>query len=185
MRVCANAPEDFGAAREPANYCPAEQVPERAFTEVTCSIPPLALDPLVLIPEEPEPVDPLPDADPPLAEDPDPLPDVPAVDPVPELVPDPLPMPLVPALIEESIRPRTSTRCPTCLLKLLPDSITFPDVLPPVTSVSMYCAPLEPVEPVEPPALDPEPPPDALPLPDMPDAPDPLAFCRQPVSVTV
>jgi len=85
------------------------------------------------------------------------------------LVPDAvLPEPLVPDAPPDafSIRPRTSTRCPTCFCRLLPVSITVPDIPAleplddPLPDAELDPDPLDPVDepdPLVPDALEPEP----------------------------
>ena len=158
----ARALEDRGRPAADNCYRPPEQLPPpTALTELTWSVPPPAADALDDEPPDAEP----PDAEPPDADPPEPEPvePEPLVPDVPEL--DPLPM-----LDPPVIRPRTSTRCPTCWARLLPVSITVP-IVP---------APPEAPEPdPEAPALEPEP--DAEPDPDDPEADDPEPAVPEPV----
>lgn len=148
--------EDAGAARcRTLVQRLLEQLPPSALTDVTRSVPP---DIAVL---EPDP--PLPDPLVPEPVLPDPV--VPAVLLPEPLVPEPLPDPF-------SIRPRTSTRWPTCCCRLLPVSITVPDI--------PALAPLDDPVPdaeLDPDPLDPEPEPEPVePEPDpLAPEPDPLA----------
>lgn len=125
---------------------------------------PVAPEPLVPEPEVPEPDVPEPDVPEPAVPEPD----------VPDPEADPLPM-LAPEL---SSRPRTSTRSPTWLCRLLPIKVTepddVPDMLPPPELLAVP-PPLVPLPVVPAPDVPvPDVPVPDVPVPDVPVPVEPL-----------